>query len=100
MGKLSRHIYHRRRIKSAKIRTFSAFLEKYFSLGISLMSQGLEVPPVLTVETDSRGALPILCLTTSCKAKFPKTLSKRPFCDGIGSKHACTGDSLQSIAGS
>jgi hypothetical protein len=45
MGKLSRQIYHRRRIKSAKIRTFSAFLEKYFSLGMSLMSlmsRGLE----------------------------------------------------------
>jgi len=32
MGKLSRQIYHRRSIKSAKIRTFSAFLEKYFFL--------------------------------------------------------------------
>jgi len=51
MGKLSRQIYHRRRIKSAKIRTFSAFLEKYFFLAMSLMSRGLEMPPVLRVET-------------------------------------------------
>ena|SRR5437660_733073 len=57
MGKLSRQIYHRRRIKSAKIRTFSAFLEKYFSLRMSLMSRGLDGATVLTVEIGSKASV-------------------------------------------